>query len=213
MPTIFPNQTGGIYYGTSVWDTWVQTGTTNVSTSSWIESNSWIEWQTSPTQFIQTGTMATTVWANWQTNPSGLQLYAAPPPVVPDPRADLVRKQRSRSADLRRKVAGRRAENLLLENLTAEQREEWAAGRAFTVLTAGGKRAYKISYGLAGNVRLVRADEAPIGKRGLPLQVGARFCAHVYHPEGLIPNEDNVLAQKLLIESNEEEFLAMANVS
>jgi hypothetical protein len=102
---------------------------------------------------------------------------------------------------------------LLLEHLSETQREEWAAERAFTVHTADGKRAYKIAYGLADNVHLVKADEPPVSKHGRPLAVGARFCMHVYHPEGQVPHEDNMLAQKLLLESDEREFLALANVS
>ena len=73
---------------------------------------------------------------------------------------------------------------------------------------------YRIADGLAGNICLVEAAERPVSKYGRPVSVGARFCAHVYHPEGWVPDADNVLAQKLLLESDGGEglFLSMANV-
>jgi hypothetical protein len=46
------------------------------------------------------------------------------------------------------------------------------------------------------------------------VRMGTRLCVHAYHPEGWIPDEDHMLAQKLLLESDggEAEFLQMANV-
>jgi hypothetical protein len=128
-------------------------------------------------------------------------------------RAQLLRRTRERSRALRSKVASRVAEELLLDHLTPAQREEWVTHRYFHVETADGRRRYRIDYGLAGNIHLVKCDEPVTGKHGIPLRAGNRFCAHVYHPDGPIPNEDNVLAQKLLLETSEEEFLAMANIS
>lgn len=226
MPTVWPYWVGQTYPPTgstsAVWNVWV---TTNQTTGSvYPQPAAWQGWVNQPI----TGVVGynQTVWVTWQTVgtanilPSGFApaAPAAPVQLTPEQRAEqhrrqLVARNRSRAHVLRRKLAARKAEQLLLEHLSASQREEWQTDRAFTVLTADGKRAYRIAYGLAGNVRLVKADEPPLSRRGNPLPVGARFCMHVYHPDGQVPNEDNVLAQKLLIESNEAHFLELANVS
>jgi hypothetical protein len=126
----------------------------------------------------------------------------------------LIYANRSRARTIRRKIASRKAELLLKEYLSVVQRKQWEKDRSFTVITADGTREYLIQYGMAGNVKLVRCDgELPLSKHNFPIRVGSKFCAHVYHPDGPVPNEDNVLAQKLLIEANEEQFLAMANVT
>lgn len=161
----------------------------------------WSVWitQTAATTPAVTGSNATTICSSWIDQGTSRQ--------------SLINRNRDRTRMLRRKSAARRAERLLLEHLTEAQRQEWTTDKAFHVETADGRRRYKIAYGLTGNVCLVKCEgEAPMGKFG-PVREGARFCMHVYHPDGWVPNEDNVLAQKLLIEANEEHFLELANAS
>lgn len=232
MPTVWPTwvgqgpQTGGTYFGTTNMNTWnvwvgVDYGTTG-GTAMTIQPQVWDTWLGQP-QTMGTASQVN-VWLQWQGTASPVYTPGQPPAVVPPQpptaeelaqrkRQSLIFRNRARASEIRRKIAARRAEKLLLENLNDTQREEWGAEHAFTVHTADGKRAYKIAYGLAGNVRLVKAEEAPLSKHGRPLSVGARFCMHVYHPDGQVPHEDNVLAQKLLIEANERGFLDLANVS
>ncbi len=63
---------------------------------------------------------------------------------------------------------------------------------------------YRIDYGYQGNVKLVGPDGQPIRS----------YCIHsrVNDEDGRrLPNEDHMIAQKLLLEANESEFLRIAN--
>lgn len=104
-----------------------------------------------------------------------------------------------------------------MEHLSDRQRESWNEDRCFYVQTADGEREYRIEEGLAGNIWLAKLGVAGdlSTKLGDPLAEGMNFCAHVDHPDGHIPYADNVLAQKLLLESpgGEAQFLAIANVT
>ena len=84
------------------------------------------------------------------------------------------------------------------ENLDDEQRKLFKLGRHFMVHSRDAKRRYKIEYGTAGNVKLLREDGKAV----------ASFCIH---PEIHVPTEDVMLAQKLLLETAEDEFLRIAN--
>lgn len=119
----------------------------------------------------------------------------------------LIRRNRAHTSKLRERVAQRRARDLLMSMLDEVQAEQWRAERAFTIETADGARRYRIRHGIAGNIMLVKDGdrEAPAGSWL------RRFCFHAYHPDGQIPVEDHVLAQKLYIEANEEDFLRLAN--
>ncbi len=89
-----------------------------------------------------------------------------------------------------------RAESLLLSALTPDQTKDFRKTSEFTVISKDGKRTYRITYGIAGNVILI--------EKGKPV---ARYCIH---PTG-IPTEDVMLAQKLMLETDEESFLRIAN--
>ncbi len=89
-------------------------------------------------------------------------------------------------------AAKRRARALFLSNLDAKQRRSWHVRRRFDLTVASGRR-YTISRYQPFNVH----------------SSGAAFCVQV---SGNIPVYDKLLAQKLLIESDEQRFLARANV-
>lgn len=97
--------------------------------------------------------------------------------------------------------ADRKAEALLKTMLTADQRCQYESGlRYFDVLTTkdGKTRRYRIEHGWAGNVFLMDDNGRPI----------ERFCIH---PALKVPVADNLIAQKLLLETDEEKFLSIAN--
>lgn len=116
------------------------------------------------------------------------------------PREVLIANTRQRARCMRERVAKRRAEALLVENLSDAQAAEWARCGQFHVETAGGRRRYRIRRGRVGNVTLVRAP------RGERCQID--YCCHVV---AHVPDADNCLAQKLLLEADEPAFLALAN--
>jgi hypothetical protein len=110
-----------------------------------------------------------------------------------------LRGERKRRAERKKKEAEAhaRAEDLLKQMLSAAQKKEYETAREFTVVTESGKR-YKIRHGWAGNVDEI--DES--GK------AAARYCIH---PTIGCPHPDNMLAQKLMLETDEKAFLKIAN--
>ena len=93
-------------------------------------------------------------------------------------------------------AAEARAEKLLLAHLSEPQRIQYTKERKFRLLTKSGTE-YEVQKGWAGNVVLIKKGKAV-----------ERFCIH---PKESVPEQDNMLAQKLLLEANEEEFLRIAN--
>jgi hypothetical protein len=92
------------------------------------------------------------------------------------------------------------ARELLLSMLDDEQRDEYEGDGRFHVHTADGERCYRITKGQSGNVLLIKDGRA---KR--------RYCIH---PPGLrYPDEDAMVAQMMMLETDEAEFLRIANAS
>lgn len=100
----------------------------------------------------------------------------------------------------RRESADAQADRLLGFVLSEAQRKQYKRDRAFDVIVGrtGETRRYRIKYGWAGNVYVI--DE-----RGREIE---KLCIH---PDAQIPIADNLIAQKLLLESNEAEFRRIAN--
>lgn len=92
--------------------------------------------------------------------------------------------------------AKKRAEELLLSFLTPEQRDELERLNHFHLIV--GERKYRIKRGRSRNIELLDASGKPVEK----------LCAH---PRDYIPDADTMLAQKLMLETDEEAFLKMAN--
>lgn len=99
-----------------------------------------------------------------------------------------------------RRKAEARAKKLLLTCLTPEQRNDWEKEQAFRVISADGERIYQIKRGRCRNVQLLNPEG----------QVIRHYCAH---PIEDVPDADTVLAQKLMLETCEQEFLRLANAS
>jgi hypothetical protein len=130
--------------------------------------------------------------------------------VVPTPEEaeQIARRQAELAAEQERKLAERarcslRANELLMLALDESQRRDLRERGAFQleVLSRDGStRRYEIWRGRTGNV--YQLDEA--GRRIF------KFCAH---PQIACPEQDTMLAQKLMLEADEEGFLALANRS
>lgn len=132
------------------------------------------------------------VWYVWASDGTG--------PTISDPPALSAEQiEASRQAvderHQKREEAKERAQRLLVACLSEKQREEYERDRAFHVYA--GNRRYRIRTGRAGNVDLIEED-----------RVRVIYCGH---PIEDVPDEDTMLAQKLLIETDEEAFLEMAN--
>ena len=129
---------------------------------------------------------------------------------VPTPQqaANWARHDREYSASLVNFTADKseaemRAKVLLESVLDSDQVEELRARDRFFVRSRSGKR-YLIQRGVAGNVFHVREDSD---------DKLTRYCIHPQHEGSDIPIYDVMLAQKLLLESDEATFLHKANAS
>ena len=101
-----------------------------------------------------------------------------------------------------RSAAEVRARRLLCSMLNSKQQAELDDKGHFHVEVLGGlcrsKRVYRIERGMMGNVKL-------LDKNGKPTH---SYCIH---SDSRLPYEDHMLAQKLLLETDEKKFLKIAN--
>lgn len=113
-------------------------------------------------------------------------------------RAVLRQQARELKAQQDREAAEARAEALLHENLDSVQREDLEKKRYFHVRAKSG-RWYRICVGVAGNVYRI--------ENGREVE---KFCIH---PPDSYPTPDVMLAQKLLLEADEDAFRRTANIT
>lgn len=122
-----------------------------------------------------------------------------------DPREELIRRNRIRAAQMRsrikRRAADRVALDLLMSLLTPEQRDEYERLKRFHVVGNDGK-VYRLRRGWAGNLDVVENAQSE--------DVIERWCVH---PRSSVPAEDNLLAQKLMLETDAGELRRIANVT
>lgn len=113
------------------------------------------------------------------------------------------RRRRERAAEERRQfeAASQRAEELLREHLDEEQRAEFDAHGHFHVSVED--RRYRITRRRQGNV-FCDYDYYHDGR--------LRHRCYCIHPREDLPPGDQMLAQKFMLETDEEEFLRIANI-
>lgn len=98
-----------------------------------------------------------------------------------------------------------RAEQLLLRHLSPEQKQHWRKHAGFFVTAPSGNK-YWVG-GIEGGSRTILYEEPNHQPR-------KRFCFLTYDDQGnQLPGADHVLAQKLLLEANEEHFLRIAHAT
>lgn len=98
-------------------------------------------------------------------------------------------------ADLKRENASKRAEELLLMVLGDKQKKQYLELGYFETII--NDKTYRINKGRSGNVQLI--------EKGL---AKAKYCIH---PTEFLPDQDTMLAQYLMLKSNEDAFLKTAN--
>lgn len=219
------------WYGTTssnnlTWGSWCDqwVGQPMNSATAYRMEQSWYSWHQ---QNITCGTSVATsnIWISWNANGSARinlpytgNAYA-PPETEAEQQARLERQReidrqyneqlaerRKKEAEAKRRQLEieARARELLLEFLDEEQKKTYLEKEHFFMEVIDGqtgeKKRYRIDKGFAGNVRLV--DET--GK------IMKRYCIH---PSERVPDEDCMLAQKLLLETDEARFLRVANAS
>lgn len=191
----------------TAWRAWNTTGSapTGLPDLIW---HSWNDATSTCTSAVSTAMLA---WRAWNIATGTVSTSFPPPPATAEElkvrrarqaaeQLEYDKKERERKAQ--REVAQQKAEILLLEHLDASQRENYKKEKRFRVVTRSGA-IYVLKKGWAGNVERVEAAE---GQE----KPTTRYCIH---PTLYIPEEDNLLAQKLLLEADEAEFLRIANAT
>lgn len=185
------------YYG-GAWYHWVTASTAGTASTVMMDSTStgnvWQHWTAGTS--TATTLVINPVWAGWakaveethEQKAARLQREA-------DQRAEWARRNAELKAEQDAAVA--KAEVLLTEHLNAAQRDEYQRLKSFLVEAPSG-RTYRIRKGWSGNVELLNDEDEAI----------MRFCIH---PSVSCPDQDNMLAQKLLLETDEDAFTRIAN--
>jgi hypothetical protein len=125
---------------------------------------------------------------------AGLSSLTQPPET---PEETAARVKRAEEHEAKRKAASLRAENLLFTILTPSQVRQYTDDDYFDVVIDG--RTYRIKKGYSRNVELIEA--------GKPT---ALYCAHPRDAHSA-PVPDAMLAQLLMLKTNEADFLKIAN--
>lgn len=172
----------------------------NWTTASTTADTVWYNWTSSST----TASIAydiSNVWHVWADSTTSYAPYRRPPETAEQrearERANQARLDREAEAQRQREEAVARAEQLLLANLTKHQRRTYRNRQCFNVRAESGKK-YRIKVGWSHNVESLDSRH----------RAEATYCAH---PAEQVPNQDNMLAQKLLLETDEQAFLRTAN--
>lgn len=188
----------GIPSGATMQQTTTSANTAGTSNAAWVQ---WV----SPV--VGTGSQLTaTVWAGWVQatsayNPLAQGAYTPPTQeqIAEQERINALAVEAAAKREETQKQAKERALKLLMDNLTEQQIKNFEENRCIDIEGKSGDR-YKISVGRTRNIQV-------FGKDG---QTKYHLCAH---PDLNVPDEDTVLAQKLMIQTDEEAFLRIANRS
>lgn len=199
-----------------IWLRWnsASNGTTSIVWDSWNRQHLLPKTANVTATATTASTVNVEIWGYWNSEWQTLHPYAISPEEA-QRRRDMQRvvdanqdaalqraneEARRREAALRkmREEAEEKAEALLLANLTPEQRDELKRLHHFHLIV--GDKRYRIRRGRTRNIELV-----DVGGKVLKT-----LCAH---PRELVPTADTMLAQKLMLQHAEEEFLKLANVS
>jgi hypothetical protein len=182
------------------WNNWVITSNSATSSSNTVV---WNAWANQAQMALRDAARSVNQWRDERRAP-------APPETAEQRMAREARQVKERAEaevrakayaekaakeELERQKAKKRARRLLTSNLTKEQVASLEKFGFFEVMVEG--KTYRIRQGTHGNVRLLGSD----GKES------KSFCIQ---PNG-VPDEDAMLAQKLMLETDEASFLKIAN--
>jgi hypothetical protein len=194
----------------TIWPRWnsIYTASTSTATTVYaVADDTWPYWNTNYYRInLGSSTSSTTgasyqVWTAWN---GSYRVYGCTPDARTSEEIETANRkatevlERERARLQRIEEAEQRAKSLLRDSLSRDQLIEFETFNYFTVISRDGQRRYRIRKGWSHNVE--RIDE-----RGERLHT---LCAH---PGETVPEHDNMLAQKLMLEHCEEDFLKIAN--
>ena len=156
-------------------------------------------WHNAITTSSTNSTYTANIWPTWQTIELTDEQYQC---LVrqQEEQARIVRERQRQweDDDKKRQEAEERAQDLLLECLTEEQRKTVKEHKWFVVKGGKSGKTYRIRTNtVAGNVEELEEEKAT-----------SKFCCHLNHK---MPRPDHHLAQKMMLEYDEDEFLRVAN--
>lgn len=168
-----------------IWDNWTQLGTSSTTTTVTLNSETWTQWLQ-----VANGTDALAP----QALAVGSGFYRRPLTT------EQAERERAKYAEMERDRAAAtlRATDLLRSVLDDEQEAELLTHARFHVRSQKGKL-YRIRRGWSHSVDLIEDGV-----------IKGTYCIH---PKAAVPTEDSMVAQKLMLESAEDEFLRIANFS
>lgn len=157
----------------------------------------WLQWHADATN---TATTASTMicWHTWIAVGGAELTNIVPAPEVIAQRDAVWRREAAERQAERDKVR-EKAWKLLLSMLDKQQKDQLERDRFFDVVARNSRRRYRIHHGTHGNVRLLN----DVGKEV------TRYCAQPNN----VPAEDAMLAQKLMLEHEEDQYLKVANAT
>jgi len=195
------------YSSDSTWSTW--TGTATTAATNDCTASTWTDWN---------GTDSTSggTWYTWVSAGTGgdysLQLgtLSYPPPETEEQKVvrlelEKIQHQSWVAAEkvrlTKEKAKEEKAHQLLREVITSEQDQQLEKDGYFELVSVKSGHRYRINKGRAGNVQ--QLDDLT----GKPIK---KLC---FHPTEYVHNYDTMVAQKLMLENDEEQVLRVANFS
>lgn len=205
-----PSFTASSASSNAVWCSW-NSGGTSATTSAGGTRNTWVGvdagtatssgsvWQVwvsgDSTEYVQPSGNGT-IWATWIVSSGASSVKRQAYQIQQLTEEEKAARKAQAEKEAREKAeADARANELLETHLTEEQRRQLKELDAFIVDLKS--KQYRIRRGWTGNVEEI--------KDGM---IVARLCIH---PRDQVPYGDHMLAQKLMLETNEAEFLRIAN--
>jgi hypothetical protein len=175
-------------------------------------STSYVVWQNWNQNYtVTTGSITVTnvtyvndnVWTNWNdlytTGSASSQYIIYQPDRESERRMQEQYRREAAERQAREARAASRALRILKSVLSPEQARQFDEHQFFEVQAQNGTVRYLLARGRSANVYRLDAEGKPV----------KRFCVH---PGIACPDEDTLLAQKLLLETNPAEFERLANV-
>lgn len=199
MAMMYGNTLTSTNTGNSMWCVSQGTCTSTATSTTWTGVNTWNN-QTTATGFYQIFDAQMAAAQMQQMQIQAQQIYVAQMQMQSAPQRSTEQRMAYEEQIAKIEEAKERAKGLLLGHLTASQKETFEKNKWFVV--EGGKS--KQQYRIRAESHTINIDVMD-GKK-----VKHKLCAHLRYDSGA-PLHDHILAQKLMLESAEDDFLKIAN--